>query len=158
MSWDNDTKLSKNFSLREFTKSQTAARHGIDNFVYDEEVFKNLQSLCEEVVQPVRDYYNIPFSPNSGFRSLALNRLLGSKDTSQHVLGQAVDIEVPTINNFELMEFISGNLNFDQVILEFYNEDDPKSGWVHVSYDRDKDNNRYRVLAYDGKKYTVLQE
>ena len=101
MSWDNDTKLSKNFSLREFTKSQTAARHGIDNFVYDEEVFKNLQSLCEEVVQPVRDYYNIPFSPNSGFRSLALNRLLGSKDTSQHVLGQAVDIEVPTINNFE---------------------------------------------------------
>ena len=87
----------------------------------------------------VRDYYNIPFSPNSGFQSLALNRLLGSKDTSQHVLGQAVDMKVPTINNFELMEFISSNLNFDQVILEFYNEDDPKSGWVHVSYDRDKD-------------------
>ncbi len=158
MSWDNDTKLSKNFSLREFTKSQTAARHGIDNFVYDEEVFKNLQSLCEEVVQPVRDYYNIPFSPNSGFRSLALNRLLGSKDTSQHVLGQAVDIEVPTVSNFDLMQLIAGNLLFDQVILEFYNEDDPKSGWVHVSYNRNIDENRKRVLAYDGKKYTVLSE
>ena len=64
MSWDNDTKLSKNFSLREFTKSQTAARHGIDNFVYDEETFKNLQSLCERAKTAIRAKRNIVVVPN----------------------------------------------------------------------------------------------
>ena len=150
--------LSKNFTLAELCKSQTATRHNIINIPTEQDIINNLIAVSNNILQPIRDNYGIPFTPNSGYRSPELNQLLKSKPTCKHCKGQAVDIEVPTINNFELMEFISSNLNFDQVILEFYNEDDPKSGWVHVSYDRDKDNNRYRVLAYDGKKYTVLQD
>ena len=83
--WDSDTKLSNNFSLKEFEKSFVAKRKNIDNCVYERKVFKNLQGLCENIVQPVRDYFKIPFSPNSGYRSLNLNRYIGSADTSQHV-------------------------------------------------------------------------
>ena len=90
--WNSETKLSQNFKLKEFEKSFVAKRKNIDNCVHDKETFKSLEKLCKNIVQPIRNYYKIPFSPNSGYRSITLNRYIGSSDTSQHVLGQAVDL------------------------------------------------------------------
>jgi len=155
--WDENTKLSKNFTIREFVKSQTAKRKEIDNSIQDEKILNNLINLCENVVQPIRDHYKIAFSPNSGFRSLSLNRLLGSKDTSQHVLGQAVDLEIPRVNNQDLFDYVRKELNFDQVILEYYDGVNPSSGWVHISYVSDKDN-RNRAMTFDGTHYRIVEE
>ena len=155
--WNSETKLSQNFKLKEFEKSFVAKRKNIDNCVHDKETFKSLEKLCKNIVQPIRNYYKIPFSPNSGYRSITLNRYIGSSDTSQHVLGQAVDLEIPGVNNEELFNFIKDELDFDQVILEYYDGVDPSSGWVHVSYVSNKDN-RNRAMTFDGDHYRIVQE
>ena len=155
--WNSETKLSQNFKLKEFEKSFVAKRKNIDNCVHDKETFKSLEKLCKNIVQPIRNYYKIPFSPNSGYRSITLNRYIGSSDTSQHVLGQAVDLEIPGVNNEELFNFIKDELDFDQVILEYYDGVDPSSGWVHVSYVSNKDN-RNRAMTFDGDHYRILEE
>ena len=154
--WNSETKLSQNFKLKEFEKSFVAKRKNIDNCVHDKETFKSLEKLCKNIVQPIRNYYKIPFSPNSGYRSITLNRYIGSSDTSQHVLGQAVDLEIPGVNNEELFNFIKDELDFDQVILEYYDGVDPSSGWVHVSYVSNKDN-RNRAMTFDGKNYRIIE-
>lgn len=147
-------KLSTNFTLGEFTKSQTASRHGIDNTPYEEEVDAMI-ALCENVLQPIRDHFGKSVNINSGFRCLELNRRLGSSDRSQHVKGEAADIEIYGLSNYDLAEWIQDNLEFDQLILEFwYSEEDeeknptgdPNMGWVHVSYSRFGDN-RNQVLT-----------
>ena len=155
--WNSETKLSQNFKLKEFEKSFVAKRKNIDNCVHDKETFKSLEKLCKNIVQPIRNYYKIPFSPNSGYRSITLNRYIGSSDTSQHVLGQAVDLEIPGVNNEELFNFIKDELDFDQVILEYYDGVDPSSGWVHVSYVSNKDN-RNRDMTFDGDHYRIVEE
>ena len=155
--WNSETKLSQNFKLKEFEKSFVAKRKNIDNCVHDKETFKSLEKLCKNIVQPIRNYYKIPFSPNSGYRSITLNRYIGSSDTSQHVLGQAVDLEIPGVNNEELFNFIKDELDFDQVILEYYDGVDPSSGWVHVSYVSNKDN-RNRAMTFDGDHYRIVEE
>ena len=129
--------LSRNFSLSELTKSQTALRNGLDNTPSTEEIVA-LTSLCGNILQPVRDKYG-SFTPNSGFRTVKLCELVGSSAKSQHAKGEAADIEVAGGDNYQLAVWISKNLDFDQLILEFYNSDDPSSGWVHVSYDRLKE-------------------
>lgn len=93
--------LSDNFNLSEFIKSQTALRNGIDN-TPSEEVIENLRALCENVLQPLRDYFLMPVNISSGYRSVALNHKLGSSTSSQHILGQAADIEIYGIGNKEL--------------------------------------------------------
>ena len=155
--WNSETKLSQNFKLKEFEKSFVAKRKNIDNCVHDKETFKSLEKLCKNIVQPIRNYYKIPFSPNSGYRSITLNRYIGSSDTSQHVLGQAVDLEIPGVNNEELFNLIKDELDFDQVILEYYDGVDPSSGWVHVSYVSNKDN-RNRAMTFDGDHYRIVEE
>ena len=122
--------LSKNFTLTEFTKSQTALRMGIDNTPNDEHL-ASAKLLFENVVQPVRDHFG-PTVINSGYREL--NAAIGGAATSQHCRGEAVDIEVPGVPNHTLAEWIQNNLDFDQCILEFYTLGIPDSGWVHVSY------------------------
>lgn len=129
--------LSKNFTLKGLTRSSTATRLGIDNIPNEEEV-KNLKVLCEKVLQPIREHYDVPIIPSSGFRCLELNRLLKSKDTSSHTRGEAADIEVPGVSNLDLAIWIKDNLEVDQVILEYYSETDPEAGWVHVSYRKGK--------------------
>ena len=114
-------KLSKHFSLEELCKSQTATRLGIDNLAKDENVITNLKIICENILEPIRENYGIPFSPNSAYRSPKLNNAVGSSHKSQHLKGQAVDIEIPSIDNYELAQWIRNNLDFDQLILEFYN-------------------------------------
>jgi len=144
-------KLSKNFSLNELIKSQTATRLGIDNTPTDEHI-DNLKALCENILQPVREHYGISFSPSSGYRSVALCEAIGSSAKSQHARGEAVDFEVPGVDNLSLASWISEHLDFDQLILEFYKEGDPNSGWVHCSF-KDKASNRRECLRFDGKQY-----
>ena len=155
--WDSDTKLSQNFKLKEFEKSFVAKRKNIDNCVHDKETFKNLERLCKNIVQPIRNHFKIPFSPNSAYRSITLNRYIGSSDTSQHVLGQAVDLEIPRVSNQDLFDYVKNELNFDQVILEYYDGVNPNSGWVHISYVSDKDN-RNRAMTFDGTHYRIVEE
>jgi hypothetical protein len=149
-------KLSKNFSLKELTKSQTAMRNDIDNSPNTEQIV-NLTALCNCVLQPIRDEHG-RVDINSGLRVLELNRKIGSSDNSQHVLGMAADIECPAVDNFELAKWIQNNLDFDQLILEFYTAGEPTSGWVHVSYNRDGSNRKKAMTAVKNNGKTVYQE
>lgn len=142
--------LSKNFSLHELIKSNTAQRLGIDNTPEDFAIL-NLEALCKFILQPCRDHFGIPFTPSSGYRSPVLCEALGSKRTSQHAMGMAADFEIPSITNLELAEYIRDNLVFDQLILEYYEPEFGNSGWVHCSYVLN--NNRMQVLNYDGADY-----
>lgn len=137
-------KLSKHFTLAELTRSPMADRLDIDNSKPSELVVDNLVTLCNMVLEPCRDKFG-PIRPSSGYRCLKLNRAIGSKDSSQHVLGEAVDFEVAGVSNVELAKWIRDNVTFDQLILEFYDpEKGPNSGWCHVSYSR---RNRNQVLT-----------
>lgn len=139
-----EIKLTRNFYLRELLTSSTAVRLGIDNTQISKEVLDNLTALTTKVLQPLRDSFDMAVTVNSAFRCLELNRELGSEDTSQHTLGKAADIEIYGIDNYELAGWISRNLEFDQLILEFY-DGTTNSGWVHVSYS--EGNNRGECLT-----------
>ena len=125
-------RLSKNFTLQEFTKSQTAIRRGLDNTPNGTHL-ENAKLLFANIVQPVRDHFG-PTIINSGYRGPALNEAVGGSSKSQHCKGQAVDIEVPGVPTYDVAKWIEENLEFDQLILEFYTPGIPDSGWVHVSY------------------------
>ena len=126
--------LTANFSLHELTKSETALRMGFDN-TPDEEATENLRLLCEKVLQPVRDHYGKGVKVNSAYRSPESNAAVGGSKTSDHCKGMAADIEIPGVANAELAQWIMDNLDYTQLILEFYTPGIPDSGWVHVSYD-----------------------
>jgi len=125
--------LTKNFTLAEMTKSETALRHGMDNTPGEQETAA-LKLLVEKVLQPVRDHFGRGVKVNSGFRHPEVNAKVGGSKTSDHCRGQAADIEIPGVPNAELAEWIKDNLEFRQLILEFYTPGIPDSGWVHVSY------------------------
>ena len=126
--------LTANFSLHELTKSETALRLGLDN-TPDEAAITSLKLLCEKVLQPVRDHYKKGVKCNSAYRSPESNAAVGGSKTSDHCLGRAADIEIPGVANAELAQWIMDNLEYTQLILEFYTPGIPDSGWVHVSYD-----------------------
>lgn len=128
--------LTKNFTLQEMVKSETALRQGIPNNPGAAQVAA-LKLLCEKVLQPIRDAYGRGVKVNSGFRSPDVNAAVGGSRTSDHCKGMAADIEIPGIANYDLAEHIESNLQFTQLILEFYTPGIPDSGWVHVSYDPD---------------------
>ena len=134
--------LSKSFTLNELTKSQEAIRLGIDN-IPNEEHIENLKILCEKILQPLRDYYGMPVSVSSGYRSVALCEAIGSSAKSQHTKGQAADFEIFGVANKELADFITQNLEYDQCILEFWNENEPNSGWVHCRYSKEGNRKQY---------------
>jgi hypothetical protein len=125
--------LSPNFTLSEMTKSETALRNNLDNTPGETEI-ANLTVLAEKVLQPVRDHYGKGVKVNSGFRHPNVNAAVGGSKTSDHCQGQAADIEIPGVPNHELAEWIKNNLEYTQLILEFYTRGVPDSGWVHVSY------------------------
>jgi len=143
--------LSGHFSLSELTKSQTAERKGIDNKPTLEHI-ENLTELCTQILEPTRRNFGKPMVITSGYRSEELCVAIGSKTTSQHAKGQAADFEMIGLDNKSLAKYIKDNLVFDQLILEFYTPNDPSSGWVHCSYN--KDENRKEALLYNGKEYT----
>lgn len=137
-------KLSTNFSLSEFTRSQTAARLGIDN-TPPEEAIRAIEALCRYVLEEVREHFGKPVRISSGYRSPALNKAIGGAATSQHCRGEAADFEVVGVSNKLVAEWIRDNLIFDQLILECYDGVNPNSGWVHVSL---QGGNRKQVLTY----------
>ena len=143
-------RLSTNFTLEEFTRSQTAIRQNIDN-TPTEEHSENLKLLCEMVLQPVRDHFG-PIAINSGYRGVVLNKTIGGSFKSQHCQGQAADIECPGTGNRHVADWISDNCTFDQLILEFHTPGIPDSGRVHVSFNRGSNRmQRLRAVKEDGK-------
>jgi len=149
--------LSKSFTLNELTKSQEAVRLGIDNTPNEEQI-QNLKILCEKILQPLRDFYGMPVSVSSGYRSVALCEAIGSSSKSQHTKGEAADFEIFGVPNKEVSEFIVKNLEYDQCILEFWNENEPNSGWVHCSYSSNGNRMQYlKAEKLNGRiVYTVL--
>jgi zinc D-Ala-D-Ala carboxypeptidase len=149
--------LSKSFTLNELTKSQEATRLGIDNTPSEEHI-ENLKILCEKILQPLRDYYGMPVSISSGYRSAALCEAIGSSSKSQHTKGQAADFEIFGVANKDIAEFIVNNFDYDQCILEFWNENDPNSGWVHCSYSANGNRKQYlKAEKLNGRiVYTVM--
>ncbi len=126
--------LTANFTLSELVKSDTALRHDMDNTPGEKEI-ENLKTLAEKVLQPIRDHYQKGVKCNSGYRAPEVNQKVGGSRTSDHCKGQAADIEIPSIPNADLAVWIMDNLEYTQLILEFYTPGVPDSGWVHVSYD-----------------------
>lgn len=129
--------LSANLSLVEVTKSNTAKRLGIDNTPTPEHL-ANLKLVAQNIFQPIREHFQKPINVSSGYRSKALNDATpGSSATSQHCSGEALDLDQDSMNtgvtNKMVFEFIKNNLNFDQLIWEF--GDDQNPDWVHVSYE-----------------------
>ena len=149
-------KLSENFSLLELTKSQTAARKDIDNTPSPEHQ-ENLKLLCTHILQPVRDRFERVVSVSSGYRSEELCLAIGSKSTSQHAKGQAADFEIYGLSNRELATWINENLNYDQLILEYWKKEDPNSGWVHCSYDVNVNRKQY-LKAYKENGRTKYEQ
>lgn len=122
--------LSKNFTLTELTKTSVTWVSNTPN----QTQLANLQTLVNEVLQPLRDKLKKPITINSGFRSKAVNLAVRGSLTSQHSLGEAADIEVVGMSTRALAEFIIKNFKFDQLILEEHVDGISDSGWVHVSY------------------------
>ena len=143
--------LTKNFSISELTKSQTAERKGIDNTPSPEHQ-ENLKLLCTAILQPVRDHFSKVVTISSGYRSPELCTAIGSKITSQHAKGQAADFEIFGVSNKALADYIDSELHYDQLILEYWNESDPNSGWVHCSFSEGNNRKQYlRAYKEDGK-------
>ena len=149
-------RLSENFTLTEFTKSQTGLRLGIDNDPQGEHL-ENLRHLVNEIIQPVRSHYGRVMTINSGYRSPELNRAIGGAGTSQHCRGEAADIEIPGVANYDLALYIQQHCKFDQLILEFYTPGIADSGWVHVSLRRDGKNRKQTLTAMRQKGKTVYR-
>ena len=150
--------ISKHISDKEGSYSSTALRLGIDNTPGDYE-YSNMQLIAEKVFEPLRNHIGKPIKINSFYRSVDLNKAIGGSSRSQHCQGRAMDIDdtFGHATNAEMYNWIKENLNFDQMIWEFGNDDNP--AWVHVSY-VSEDQNRNRCLkAYkeNGKtKYKVI--
>lgn len=146
--------LTKNFHLSELTRSQVAARYGINNRPNAKQT-KNLLKVCEHILQPVRDNFKKPVVVSSGYRSPQVNARIGSNGTSQHCLGQAADFEIPGVSNEEVARWIKQNLDYDQLILEYWDGKTPNSGWIHCSY---VSTNRQQAMVYDGRGYINWSE
>ena len=125
--------ISKHISYKEATYSRTATRLGIENKP-DEDQLKNMKLIAEEIFEPLRMWVGGPIKVNSFFRSPDLNKAIGGSTKSQHCKGQAIDIDdtFGKATNAEMYHWIKDNLDFDQMIWEFGDDDNP--AWVHVSY------------------------
>lgn len=141
--------LSKNFSLNEFTKSQTAERMGIDN-TCPEDIVPKLSFMATQILEPLREKIDKPILITSGYRCPELSVAIGSSEKSQHCKGEAVDIEAIGLSTLHLAEMIINHFEFDQVILECYRKGDMNSGWVHCSLISGE--NRRDVLTYTKDK------
>ena len=150
--------ISKHISYKEGVHSNTATRRGIDN-TPDNKQLDNMELVAEEVFEPLRTYVNGPIKINSFFRCPELNKAIGGSSKSQHCKGQAMDIDdtFGRMTNAEMYHWIKEHLDFDQMIWEFGDDDNPD--WVHVSYVSPEDNRNRCLKAYreDGKtKYMVI--
>ena len=150
--------ISKHISYKEGVYSNTATRRGINNTPNDEQL-NNMETVAEEIFEPLRAYVNGPIKINSFFRCPELNKAIGGSGKSQHCKGQAIDIDdtFGYMTNAEMYYFIKEHLDFDQIIWEFGSDDNPD--WVHISYVSPGKNRNRCLKAYreDGKtKYIVI--
>lgn len=148
-------KLSKNLTLAEVVRSESAKRRGIDNTPTDEHL-ENLKVIAKKIFQPIRDHFKKPIHISSGYRSEKLNSVLkGASSTSQHMTGEAIDIDMDgtSISNADVFKFVKENLDFDTLIWEFGTDENPD--WVHISY-RAHRNQRGRIFKASNKGYTLI--
>jgi hypothetical protein len=150
--------ISKHISYKEGVYSRTATRLGIKNNPNAEQM-ENMITIAEEVFEPLRMWVGGPIKINSFFRSPELNKAIGGSGKSQHCHGQAIDIDdtFGKMSNAEMYEFIKENLDFDQIIWEFGDDNNPD--WVHVSYVSAEENRKRCLKAYKEKgktKYAVI--
>ena len=150
--------ISEHISYKEGVYSRTATRLGIDNTPEDDQLHF-MEIIAEEVFEPLRKWVGGPIKINSFFRSPKLNTAIGGSATSQHCKGQAMDIDdtFGHASNAEMYHWIKDNLDFDQMIWEFGDDDNPD--WVHVSYVSSEKNRNRCLKAYkeDGRtKYMVI--
>ena len=150
--------ISEHISYREGVYSNTATRRGIDNNPNNEQL-DNMELVAEEVFEPLRSYVGGPIKINSFFRCEELNKAIGGSSKSQHCQGQAIDLDdtFGRATNAEMYHFIKEHLDFDQLIWEFGDDDNPD--WVHVSYVSKEDNRNRCLRAYRDKgktKYMVI--
>lgn len=146
-----DMSLTRNFSLWELTFT-THRKYLEENRNPPDNVLLNLQKLCANILQPIRDYYRQPLIIHSGYRCPKLNRAIGSKDTSQHLKGEAVDFRMVGIKLEKIFNDITTNqilIDWGQIILEGYSANRPS--WIHISLPTNA--LKRQVLRYDGKRY-----
>lgn len=136
--------LTKNFTLSEFTYSDTARAFGIKN-IPEQAAINNLKALCAKVLQPLRDGLGVPIIITSGYRCPLLNKKVGGAPTSQHQYGQAADIVVAKKNLKDVFNYIKNNLPFDQLLFER----SKTAQWVHVSYKADGKNRKQAIDNYN---------
>jgi len=150
--------ISEHISYKEGVYSRTATRLDIDNTPDDRQI-SNMETIADEVFEPLRMWVGGPIKINSFFRSPKLNTAIGGSGKSQHCHGQAIDLDdtYGRATNAEMYEFIKEHLDFDQIIWEFGDEDNPD--WVHVSYVSAQENRKRCLLAYKEKgksRYKVI--
>lgn len=142
--------LSKHVTRAEFERSETAINHGIPNFMNEFEIQRAIL-LCQNVFEPIRAYVGRPIRINSGFRSAALNRRIGGSRSSQHTLGEAVDLD---LHDRDLFEWILDNVEADQYIFEGGTEE--KADWFHISYRKGRNRKQaLRMIKKGGKTIYV---
>lgn len=146
-------RLSKNLTLSEVVKSNTATRLGIEN-IPNEKIIANLKITADNIFQPIREHFDCPIYISSGYRSPGLNRAIGGSETSEHCFGFALDIDQDnrnsSVTNAQIFNMIRECLEFNQLIWEF--GDDTNPDWVHVSFQKGNNKNRVvRAVRIDGK-------
>jgi hypothetical protein len=146
--------ISKHISYKEGVYSTTAMRRGINNDPNSEQL-NNMELLAEKVFEPLRKWVDGPIKINSFFRCPELNKAIGGSSKSQHCHGQAIDIDdtFGVVANSDMYNYIKNNLDFDQLIWEFGDDDNPN--WVHVSYVSEENNRRRCLRAYKGNGKTL---
>lgn len=142
-------RLTAHFNLYDFLASDTALRLGINNDPHDPEVVVCLRALAEKLLEPVQERFNTRPQVTSGYRCLELNEKVGGAATSQHMKGQAVDFQLPGSSLLEVAQWMSVQLDFDQLLLE---QNSSGERWIHVSY-VGAGSNRRQVKWYDGDNW-----
>ena len=150
--------ISEHISYKEGVYSTTAMRREIDNTPNNEQL-DNMETIAEKVFEPLREWVGGAIKINSFFRCPELNKAIGGSSKSQHCQGQAIDIDdtYGVVANSEMYHYIKENLDFDQLIWEFGDDDNPN--WVHVSYVSEDSNRRRCLKAYKEQgrsKYIVI--
>jgi hypothetical protein len=142
--------LSKHVTRAEFERSDTAIRHGISNLMTESDIIR-AKELCENVFEPIREHLGKPIKVNSGYRSLAVNKRIGGAKTSQHSVGEAIDLD---LHDRDLFEWIIDNVVFDQLIFESGTED--KADWFHISYRKNRNRKQVLRMIKIGGKSTYI--
>jgi hypothetical protein len=152
-------KISEHLYLAEVIRSESAKRYGISNMPIEEHI-ANFKLLAENIFEPIRSHFRCPILISSGYRSKELNNKIGGSKTSQHCLGQAVDIDMDGTDygatNSDIFKYIKSDLPFDQLIWEFGNDNNPD--WVHVSYSDRHRKEILKAIRVNGKvKYALFK-